>query len=239
MGEKPADVNDPSSYARQIETYLCQKNKGHLIRVVGPAFDLVCSWAAQGVPLKVAFRGIDRCCARREKAGARRRPVRIEFCEADVLDAFDEWRRAIGVSPTTVFGDEKTASRTPALAAHVERAIARLAHIRGVGAAVTDLQRDIEDIIRELEPMAASAARSRGDARASLVAQLAALDNRLIESAVRQLDRDRAAALRQEAAEELAPFGSRMPAEARQRAMEGAFARLVREDAGLPTLAYE
>ena len=47
-------------YCREIETYLCQKNDGHLIRVVGPSFELVSRWAAEGVPLKVAFSGIDR-----------------------------------------------------------------------------------------------------------------------------------------------------------------------------------
>ena len=81
--------------------YLCQKNRGHLIRVVGPAFELVRGWAATGVPLKVAFRGIDRYCERYDAQAGRRRPVRIEFCEADVLDAFDDWRRAVGVTAAT------------------------------------------------------------------------------------------------------------------------------------------
>ena len=120
---------DPADYARQVESYLCQKNKGHLVRVVGPAFDLVTGWASTGVPLKVAFRGIDRCCERREaKGGPRRRPIRIEFCEADVLDAFDEWRRAVGVTAAAdgaSNGDGHT--RKPSLEAHIERAIAHVA----------------------------------------------------------------------------------------------------------------
>ena len=45
-----------TEYCREIETYLCRKNDGHLIRVVGPSFELVSGWAAQGVPLKVALR---------------------------------------------------------------------------------------------------------------------------------------------------------------------------------------
>ena len=86
-----------SDYCREIETYLCQKNDGHLIRVTGPSFDLVSGWAAQGVPLKVAFKGIDRYFERYYRKGPRRRPVKIDFCEADVLDVFDEWRRATGL----------------------------------------------------------------------------------------------------------------------------------------------
>ena len=79
-------------------SYLCRKNEGHLIRIVGPAFEQVCGWAEQGVPLKVAFRGIDRYCERYYAKGPRRRPVRIEFCEADILELFDDWRRAVGVA---------------------------------------------------------------------------------------------------------------------------------------------
>ena len=97
MGTEPVD------FCREIESYLCQKNDGHLVRVTGPSFDLVSGWAAQGVPLAVAFRGIDRYCERYYAKGPRRRPVRVEFCEADVLDTFDEWRRATGL---TTSGEE-------------------------------------------------------------------------------------------------------------------------------------
>ena len=89
---------DPAEYCRQIETYLCRKNEGHLIRIVGPAFEQVSGWAAQGVPLAVAFKGIDQYCERYYAKGPRRRPVRIEFCEADILTLFDDWRRAVGVT---------------------------------------------------------------------------------------------------------------------------------------------
>ena len=233
-------MNDPAEYARQVESYLCQKNRGHLIRVVGPAFEMVCGWAATGVPLKVAFRGIDRCCERLDARGPRRRPVRIEFCEADVLDAFDDWRRAVGV--VAAAGEAAPAdaeSRKPSLSAHIERAIARLAHARGVGPPESALHVHIEELIRELEALAPTAARVRGDARAAVVASLAGLDARLVEAALAQLDEARARQFRTEASEELAPFGSRMPAEAKARAIDAAFVRLAREAAGLPVLSYE
>ena len=86
-----------ADYCREIETYLCRKNDGHLIRVVGSVIRARVGWAAQGVPLKVAFRGIDRYFERYYRKGPRRRPVRIDFCDADVLDVFDEWRRAVGI----------------------------------------------------------------------------------------------------------------------------------------------
>jgi len=234
-------VTDPADYVRQVESYLCQKNGGHLIRVVGPAFEMVRGWATNGVPLKIALRGIDRCCERLEARGkTRRRPVRIEFCEADVLEAFDDWRRAVGVA--TPSGEDAAAEaepRKPALSAHIERAIARLAHARGVGASTSPLHLRLEQLIRELERLAPAAAKARGEARASIVSQLAELDAALVAAAIAQLDEARTQRLRAEAADELAPFGSRMPADARARAGEAAFERLAREAAALPVLRYE
>src|SRR5262245_27826548 len=89
--------DDAAEYCRAIEAYLCRKNEGHLIRIVGPSFELVCGWAAKGIPLKVACQGIDRCVERYYAKGPQRRPVQIDFAKADVLDAFDEWRRAVGL----------------------------------------------------------------------------------------------------------------------------------------------
>src|SRR5262245_11584607 len=90
----------PAEFCRELEAYLCRKNDGHLIRIVGPVFSTVTGWAEQGIPLKVAFQGIDRYFDRTHRKGARRRPVPIQFCEADILDAFDAWRRALGLSAT-------------------------------------------------------------------------------------------------------------------------------------------
>jgi len=88
---------DVDSYCRDIEAHLCRRNAGHLVRISGPAFDLVRGWAQRGIPFTVAQQGIDRYIDRSNARGLRRRPARIEFCEADVLDAFDAWRRAVGI----------------------------------------------------------------------------------------------------------------------------------------------
>ncbi|HKB12627.1 MAG TPA: hypothetical protein VKD69_18320 [Vicinamibacterales bacterium] len=112
---------DVPEYCREIETYLCRKNDGHLIRVVGPSFDLVSRWAEQGVPLKIACAGIDRYFERYYRKGPRRRPVKIDFCEADVLDVFDEWRRALGLTiesienrePSTENPEPRTENQEP------------------------------------------------------------------------------------------------------------------------------
>ena len=61
---------EPGAYCREIETYLCRRNAGHLIRIVGPAFERVRGWADAGVPIQVVVRGIDRKLERYRAAGA-------------------------------------------------------------------------------------------------------------------------------------------------------------------------
>jgi hypothetical protein len=230
-------VTDPAEYCREIETYLCQKNAGHLIRIVGPAFELVCSWEQRGVPLKVAFRGIDRYCERDKAKAGRRRPIRIEFCEADVLDAFDDWRRAVGVVAEQE--PAATASRKAALASHIDGAIARLRAFGARAGLSSGLVARIESAVTEMESLAADSHGARGEKRARIVGRLGELDRELLAVTVEEIQPERAQELKREAATELAPFRSRMAADAHQQALEAAYLRLVRHALGVPTLAYE
>jgi hypothetical protein len=222
-------------YCRQVEAYLCRKNDGHLIRIVGPSFERVCGWAEQGVPLKVAFRGIDRCFERYYGKGPRRRPVRVDYCEADVLDVFDEWRRAVGVAPASP-GDGSP-RRHESLTAHLERAIARLTALRvGAGGA---FDRIVDAAVRELDGMRGGSKGLRGGARAAAVARLAELDAQLVAAARDGLDAGAREALRREAEAELAPFRGRMPEGAFDQSLAACMDRLLRERARLPVLAFE
>jgi len=239
---------EPVAYCREIETYLCRKNDGHLIRVVGPSFELVSRWADEGVPLKVAFRGIDRYFERYYRSGPRRRPVRIDFCEADVLDVFDEWRRALGLTgasrpaddgeapggrPTAEGADER---RGPSLPAHLTRALLRLSNARATGALGAEADQVIEAVADELVTARESARGLRGEARRRLLERLAELDAQLLHVARASLDGAERQALERDAEEELAAFRDRLPGEAYRRAREAAIDRLARERFGLPTL---
>src|SRR5262249_28287257 len=125
---------DSLEFCRAIEVYLCRKNDGHLIRVAGPSFELVSKWAEQGVPLKVACAGIDRYFERYYRNGPRRRPVKIDFCEADVLDVFDEWRRATGIGrQSQVTSRQSQVTSRQSLPAHLERVVLRLSSARASG----------------------------------------------------------------------------------------------------------
>ena len=230
---------DSSDYCRQIEAYLCRKNEGHLIRIVGPAFEQVCGWATIGVPLKLAFRGIDQYCERYYAKGPRRRPVRIEFCEADILDLFDAWRRSIGVPRVDNGNQEEPRSRKPALAGHIERAIARLTSLRAGGVRSGAFNERIDAVVRQLDQLAADARGARGDTRAALIERLQTLDEELIDAARVESDDELTATLRTDADAELVPFKARMPPAEYARAHAAALDRLLRDTFGLPILTYE
>ena len=230
---------DAAEYCREIEAYLCRKNEGHLIRIVGPVFEQVTGWAAQGVPLPIAFRGIDRYCERYYAKGPRRRPVRVEFCEADILDLFDDWRRAVGVSSANAGGEHAQAAATrDTLPAHLDRVIARLTSLRGSDRSTTFRER-VDAVVRELDTLRGSATRARGDARATILAKLSALDAALLRAALSEIDDGKRAALQREAENEIAPFTARMADDVRMKAVEAALDRLVRDTISLPRLAVD
>ena len=229
-------------YCREIESYLCQKNDGHLIRVVGPSFEVVSGWAAHGVPLKIACAGIDRYFERYYRKGPRRRPVKIVFCDADVLDVFDEWRRATGVpsSSASTISNQQSAIRNSSrasLPAHLERVVLRLTSARAGGSLGGEFDLLIDRVAAELDAARAKAGGLRGAARQALLDRLSALDAELVQQARAALDDATRAALMREAEAELAGFRSGMTAEAFVRAHEAAMDRLVRERARLPTVA--
>jgi len=236
MNGEPVDLGE---YCRAVESYLCRRNEGHLVRVVGPAFDCVAAWAAKGVPLRVAYRGIDRCVERLAAKGNRRRPVRVEFCDADVLDVFDEWRRAVLVPlASTEPGDDAAASRRhSSLGAHLDRVVARLTALRAsAGANLGDV---VDGMVPELDAAKSSAKGLRGDARRQLIERLQALDTQLLDSVRGRLDAPTLAGLTAEADVELAPFRDRMPPDAYGRAQMACIDRLVRDRFSLPVVAFE
>src|SRR5262249_31891303 len=152
------------------------------IRIVGPAFEQVCAWAERGVPLRVAYSGIDRYFERYYAKGPRRRPVRIEFCEADVLDVFDEWRRAVGVPLEGPPAAAAHATASPeTLPAHLERAIARLTALR----AGEDRRLDdaLSAAVAELDAARSAAKGARGPARDAILERLRRLDVSLLTAA--------------------------------------------------------
>jgi hypothetical protein len=116
VADAEGQTND---YCRRIERYLCQKNDGHLIRITGPSFDRVSTWADRGVPFSIACRGIDRYFERYYARGPRRRPVRIDFFRRltsaranGVLDeSFDDFLDRVAAAFETARGSPRGPAR--------------------------------------------------------------------------------------------------------------------------------
>lgn len=236
---------DPAEYCRQIEAHLCRRNDGHLIRIVGPAFEKVCGWAEMGIPLKIALRGIDQSCDRYYSKGPRRRPIRIEYCEADILDLFDHWRRAVGV-PSSAVPEEPgaetadgTARRREGLPRHVDHVLERLTRLRAGWPLPEELAIFVDRLIGELGGRRGELRGLRGEARARLLAWLDEQDRSLLTAARHVTAPATLDGFRHEAEEELQPFRARMSVEVWTRVVESATDRVLREHLGLPRVAWE
>ena len=230
-------------YCREIEAYLCRKNDGHLIRIVGVSFERVCSWAAQGIPFKIACQGIDTYFVRYYAKGVRRRPVQIDFCEHDILDAFDAWRRAVGVRLPGADATEDEAHakrRKRSLPEHLDRICERVTARRaGMTPPPPEFDAVLEAITREAASFRDTPGPLRGETRERITVRLVELDRAMLDAARGHTDPETLARLRAEAAEQLRPFRERMPADTYQRAIDAAVDRLIREREQLPIVSFE
>jgi hypothetical protein len=264
VSEQAAAPMTAGEYCRAIEAHLCRQNGGHLVRIVGPAFQTVSGWFAKGIPFAIVRQGIDRTVARdraKPQTGSARRPVRVEFCEADVLDAFDAWRRAVGVgmagdrddaardagagAPPPDDGDaidrQPRSPRTPSLATHVDRAMQRLTQAlldlgRFTPAEAAAARSAMESALAALDGLRTDARTARGAARAAVQASLAAADAALAGALVAAMSEPAAAEVSRAARAELAPFADRLAAADLAAAEAEVTRRLARERFGAPVL---
>ena len=207
------EARDLLRYCRDVETYLCRRNGGHLIRIVGPAFAMVRGWADAGVPLTIVERAIDACCARREARGGAVRPLRIEFCEAEVREQFDRWRRAVGPYISGQWavgggqedtggqwavdggqegaggqwavdsGQEDTAGRRASLSSHLTRCGERLARAAARIEQSEAFRAELDSIIAAVDEVRRDAKGTRGERRSAALDALTPLDARLLDAA--------------------------------------------------------
>lgn len=238
----PEDHQEHDQYCRDVEAHLRRRNDGHLVRIVGPAFELVSGWAARGIPLRIVQRGIDRYLDRAAARGSRRRPARIDFCEADVLDAFDEWRRAVGGSRVSASESrEATSARAKprhSLAAHVDRVVGRLS-ARRTESTMPRVTLEVTRTLERLDALRESAVKARGAARSAVLDELVRLDTALMAAAREDCSPALRDELAQEAAGDLASFRDRMEGEVYTRALDAATERLLRDRLALPRVSYE
>ena len=230
-------VLDVHAYCRDVEAYLCRRNGGHLIRLVGPSFEMVRDWAAQGIPLTVVCDAIDRVVDRAERKGGRRRPLRVEFCEGDVLDGYDRWRRAVGVLQADA-ADAATPKRS-SLTAHLERVSVQLATLLGSDRVPETVRVLLPAMLSTLDTLKADSGHARGAAREAMLAELESLDRGLVDAAIAGLEPAARDTLTTEASRDLAPFRDRLTPDQFATSHQAAFERLVRAARGLPVVRFE
>lgn len=233
-------ASDLGEYCRKVEDHLTRVNGGHLVRIVGAGFELVRAWAASGVPLSVVFRGIDNK-AERHREGKARRPLRIEFCEADVRAVFDNWRRAVGLqgredSQGSEEATDAAAAPPNRIGPVITRAIDRLSRVGGRMDLPEELRDVCDRVLQELVDIKSRTAKARGEAREKALSRLPGLDADLAE-AVRAFipDETRRPVIAQAEAD-LAPYRGRLAADAWQKSVDITTDRLLRSALGLPLL---
>ena len=239
-------TEDVGQYCRDIEAHLTRVNSGHLVRIVGPGFALVRHWHDEGIPLSVVVRAIE-AKAERHRSGRNKRPLRIEFCEPDVIQGFDSWRRAVGLTPGRVGSDGAgpepspgTAEerRRPSITKHLDRAIDRLSRAAGRLDLAAALRDEVARLLGILTDLRGQITQARGAARDELTARLTPLDDELatvLRASVADATWQRA---QQEAERELDAFRDRLPPDRWQRAVAAGVDRLLRDELGLPTLVF-
>jgi len=167
-------------------------------------------------------------------ASAYCRELEAYLCKKNEGHLIRNWRRAVGVPAAETAGDPPE-SKQDSLPSHLDRVIARLTALRGSNRSAVFRER-IDAAVRELDALRASAKQVRGEARVAILSRLVALDATLLDAAGVELDDETRADLARRAESEISPFASRMSPDARRNAVDAAFARLVRDAFGLPTL---
>jgi hypothetical protein len=228
---------DVGRFCREVEAHLTRENAGHIVRVVGPAFELVRGWAEAGVPLSVVRQGISRK-AERHRAGRSRRPLRLEFCAVDVEVAYADWRRAVGVGRAGPAVDEPRAADAgrPSLTRHLDRVIDRLSRLVGRMDLSDVFRGDVAAVLEEVAAIREQVRTARGDARAALTSRLPHLDEVLLAAARREIDPATWIQFTEAASTELQSYRSRLTADDWNRTRERAASRLLCEHWRLPTI---
>jgi hypothetical protein len=239
---------DIGEYCRQVEDYLTRVNGGHLVRIVGPGFEVVRRWAMEGIPLRIVCRGIDHR-VERHQAGSSQRPLRIEFCDADVREVYRNWHRAVGLttgSTGTMPADElpslpdehsgSAEKRRPSLAKHLDRALDRLGRVTGRLELPESLRDGLSGIMTELAAMREQAKGARGPDRDHYVAKLAAMDIELLNLARSCSAEEFVTTARRDAEQDLSSYRVRLSGDAWTKALNATSDQLLRDRLGLPQL---
>jgi hypothetical protein len=196
-------VQNYFNYFTEIEEHF-QRRRGSLLLLSTIDWALIETWREAGIPLAAVLQGIDAAFdkydARKNKARVRR-VNGLAYCAQEVISAMNAMQEAaVGAAPARPSTEEQGFEQER-IAAHLEGAAQQLRN------APLSLD-DIADRLQEL----ATDARAKLPHLEELEQSLTVLEEKLFAILLTGTPETELVALRQQAAAELAPYRSRMPA---------------------------
>src|SRR5262245_35038251 len=194
------------------------------------------------MPLSIVTHGID-LKAERHRAGRSTRPLRLEFCEADVRQVYTRWCRSVGLTASGPKAEASPESREtekrPSLSRQVDRALDKLSRVSGRLDLPEAFRETVGQAINELSVVRDASRTARGDARKALTSRLPTVDMALLGAGRDALKAEVLDRLRRTAEADLAPYRRRLAAEIWHRGVDRALDQLIRDHLGLPTLSFD
>jgi hypothetical protein len=213
--DSPADPADEERFVQAVEERFRELRGSPLL--LSPAdFQRALGWFRQGVPLFVVLEALDDVFRRAAERVPARVPRSLRYVEPAVVEGLERWREGRVGARRAVPGIPDEAELIERTAAAVEESAAP-ASARARAAA-------------ELRALVGSPG-TPGQDRVGLIA------NELVAACMASLCAAERAALKAEAAVEVAPYAGAMSEEVRARASAAALARRVRRRFSLPDLA--
>jgi hypothetical protein len=198
-------VQNYFNYFTEIEEHF-QRRRGSLLLLSTIDWALIETWREAGIPLAAVLQGIDAAFdkydARKNKARVRR-VNGLAYCAQEVIAAMDAMQEAaVGARPAKPTTEEQGFEQER-IAAHLEGAAQQIQNAPQAGA--------LAEIVERLQVLARDT-RARLPHLEELEQSLTVLEEKLFAILLTSTPEAELLALRQQAASELAPYRSRMPA---------------------------
>jgi hypothetical protein len=200
-------VENYFSYFTEIEDHF-QRRRGSILLLSTLDWALIETWREGGIPLEAVLRGIDTAFDRYElrKHRTARRVNGLAWCAQEVITAAEEMREAALGTAKPQSDAASAGLEWESIAAHLTRATDQLktARLSGLAAQIA------AEVADRLTTLAASATSAPG--LEDLERNLTVLEEKLLNALIATTPEAELTALREQSAEELAPYRRRMQA---------------------------
>ncbi|HEX4067234.1 MAG TPA: hypothetical protein VHZ09_14550 [Acidobacteriaceae bacterium] len=219
------------NYFTEIEEHF-QRRRGSILLLSTLDWALIETWRDAGIPLEAVLRGIDMAFDRYDarKRSTSRRVNGLAWCAQEVMTAAEEMQEAsIGLAKA-----EPDATRAglewQRIAGHLNDAIAQLRAATLTGLAA-------QTAAETADRLAALAAAESAPDLEELERSLTSLEEKLLNTMLATLAEDEMTPLRDEAAQEIAPYRRRMQALQIRQIEQQLLHKRIFEKYGLPRLS--